>query len=174
MPLAVAVRPAVTTAGLVAAYYLLPMDSGFTDEAAVGLVLGLLGVLALFLWHIRAIRHSPYPKLRGVEALSTTVVFFVLLFAAAYHLLELAEPGSFNEFLTRTDSLYFTLTVFSTTGFGDITARSQSARLMVSVQMAVGLLLVGVAARVLVNAVQGAVRRRGEAGGPPDAASGRP
>ncbi len=32
------------------------------------------------------------------------------------------DPAAFNETLTRIDSLYFTLTVFATVGFGDIAA----------------------------------------------------
>ena len=38
------------------------------------------------------------------------------------------DPGSFTEPLTRTDSLYFVVTVFATVGFGDITPLSLSAR----------------------------------------------
>jgi hypothetical protein len=34
--------------------------------------------------------------------------------------------------LTRTDSLYFTVTVFATAGFGDISPASQVARLVVT------------------------------------------
>jgi hypothetical protein len=36
--------------------------------------------------------------------------------------------------LTRTDALYFTVTVFSTVGFGDITAKTETARLVVTGQ----------------------------------------
>jgi hypothetical protein len=46
------------------------------------------------------------------------------------------HPANFSTHaLTRTDALYFTVTVFSTVGFGDITAASQSARLVVTAQM---------------------------------------
>ena len=37
--------------------------------------------------------------------------------------------------LTHTDVLYFTVTVFTTVGFGDITGTSQSARLAVTAQL---------------------------------------
>jgi voltage-gated potassium channel len=37
--------------------------------------------------------------------------------------------------MTHTDALYFTVTVFATVGFGDITARTDTARLLVTVQI---------------------------------------
>lgn len=52
--------------------------------------------------------------------------------------------------------LYFTVTVFSTVGFGDITAASQSARLVVTVQMLLDLLALGLVVRAFVSAVQAA------------------
>nr|WP_245769974.1 potassium channel family protein [Streptomyces radiopugnans] len=153
-------RLAFITAALLVAYYLLPVDEEFTGGTAVILVLGLLAVLALFLWEIREIEHSPRPILRAAEALVSVLLLFLLLFATVYHLLERAEPGSFTEPLTRTDALYFALTTFATVGYGDITARSQTARIIVMVQMAGGLLLVGVAARLVVDTVKSALRRR--------------
>ncbi|CAL9465897.1 hypothetical protein SUDANB106_02762 [Streptomyces sp. enrichment culture] len=158
-----AVRLAFITAALLVAYYLLPVDEEFTGGTAVILVLGLLAVLALFLWEIREIEHSPRPILRAAEALVSVLLLFLLLFATVYHLLERAEPGSFTEPLTRTDALYFALTTFATVGYGDITARSQTARIIVMVQMAGGLLLVGVAARLVVDTVKSALRRRAPA-----------
>jgi hypothetical protein len=71
-------------------------------------------------------------------------------------------PGSFSEGMSRTDALYFTMTVFSTVGFGDISPRSQTARLLVTGQITANLLLLGVAARVLVNAVEEGRRAQGE------------
>jgi hypothetical protein len=159
-----AARPAVITVAFLAAYYLLPVDEEFTGGTAVILVLGLLAVLALFLWEIREIERSTRPILRAAEALVSVLMLFLLLFATAYHLLERAEPNSFTEPLSRTDSLYFTLTTFATVGYGDITALSQAARIIVMVQMAGGLLLVGVAARLVVDTVKSALRRQASPG----------
>jgi hypothetical protein len=109
---------------------------------------------------VRTIVRSPHPRLKAVEALAATLALFLVLFAGAYYLLDRSSAGSFSEPLTRTDALYFTLTTFSTVGYGDITARSQSGRVLTMAQMAGGLLLVGVAARVLASAVQAGLRRR--------------
>ncbi|MFD4977301.1 potassium channel family protein [Streptomyces sp. NPDC058424] len=62
--------------------------------------------------------------------------------------------------MTRTDALYFALTTFTTVGYGDITARSQTGRVLAMLQMTGGLLLVGVAARVLTDAIQAGLRQQ--------------
>ncbi|MEU1377807.1 ion channel [Streptomyces triculaminicus] len=157
--MSVVLRPVGTATALVLAYYLLPLNERFEGSTAVGLVLGLAAVAALFTWQIRSIMRSSRPRLRAVEALATTVPLFLLLFAGAYYLLEQAEPGSFTEPLNRTDALYFALTVFSTVGFGDIAPHAEQARIVTMAQMAGDILLVGVAAHVVVGAVQSALAR---------------
>jgi hypothetical protein len=154
------IRAVLVAVGLVIAYYLLPLDERGTAGASVLLVCGLVAVLLVFGWEVRAIARSPHPRLKAVEALAATLVLFLVLFAGAYYLLGRSAPDSFSEPLTRTDALYFTLTTFSTVGYGDIAARSQTGRLLTMVQMAGGLLLVGVAARVLASAVQSGLRRQ--------------
>ena len=66
-----------------------------------------------------------------------------------------AHPDNFNvDSLTRTDSLYFTVTVFATVGFGDITATSQTARVVVIAQMLLDLLVLGLVVKVFLGAVE--------------------
>jgi voltage-gated potassium channel len=57
------------------------------------------------------------------------------------------SASNFGEKLTHTDALYFTVTVFTTVGFGDITAKSEGARLLVTGQMATGLIILGIGSR---------------------------
>jgi hypothetical protein len=64
------------------------------------------------------------------------------------------SAANFSEPLTRTDALYFTVTVFATVGFGDITATTQGARILVTCQMLLGILIVGLGARIFVDAVK--------------------
>jgi hypothetical protein len=153
------VRTTLVMTGLVAAYYELPMDKPFHGGYAVALVLGLVAITALLVWQVRAIAHSPHPRLRAVDALASTVPAFILLYSAVYFLMERNDAGDFAQALTRTDALYFTVTVLSTVGFGDITPHSQAARIVVITQMIGDLLLIGLAARVVVGAVQEGVRR---------------
>jgi hypothetical protein len=151
-------RACLVAAGLVTAYYLLPLGRSGTAGTTALLVCGLLAVAVVFSWEVRTIARSPRPRLKAVEALATTLALYLVCFAGAYYLLEQSAPGSFSEPLTRTDALYFALTAFSTVGFGDITALSQTGRVVTMFQMAGGLVLVGVAARILTHAVQTGLR----------------
>ncbi|WP_323379505.1 potassium channel family protein [Streptomyces durbertensis] len=160
--LSAALRPLAIAVVLLLGYYLLPLDEDFRGNVAVALLLGLAGVTALFVWEVRAVRYAARPRLRAVQAFTAVVTLFLLLFAAGYFLLADADPDAFTEPLTRTDALYFTLTTFATVGFGDITAVTQPARAVVMAQMALGLLIVGVAAKVLVGAVNAAFEGRDE------------
>jgi uncharacterized protein with GYD domain len=67
---------------------------------------------------------------------------------------------SFTQPLTRIDSMYFSATVFITVGFGDITARSEAARVIVTVQMMLDLVVVGLVARLVVNAIKAGKQRQ--------------
>ncbi|WP_354637827.1 potassium channel family protein [Kitasatospora camelliae] len=154
-------RALLTTAGLLTGYYLLPIDRPFTPLTFVGLGLGLVGVILLLVWQTRAIMLSDHPRLRAAEALSSTATLFLLLFSTVYFLMERTDPGSFSEPLSRTDALYFTVTVFSTVGFGDITAKTEVARVLTMGQMVGDLLLIGVAARIVVAAMQRGLERKG-------------
>jgi voltage-gated potassium channel len=146
-------RSLAATVVLVALYYLLPLDH--IKNVPLALVAGLLILLAVTAWQVRAIIRARYPALRAIEALATTVPLFLLLFAAAYFTMATTNAANFSTHsLTRTDALYFTVTTFSTVGFGDITAVSQSARLVVTAQMILDLLALGLGIRVFVGAVQ--------------------
>lgn len=153
-------RTVLITAGLVGAYYTLPLDGRNTGRTSLLLLTGLVGVGLVFAWEVWAIVRSPHPRLKAVEALAATVALFLVLFAGSYYTLDQTSPGSFSEPLTKTDALYFTLTTFTTVGYGDITARSQPGRVMAMVQMMCGLLLAGVALRVLASAVEAGLQRR--------------
>jgi hypothetical protein len=74
-----------------------------------------------------------------------------------------ASPPATSASTARTSALYFTITVFATVGFGDITARTEAARLVVSGQMIIDLIILGLGARVIVGAVTRGRRQRPEA-----------
>ncbi len=158
-------RSLATTVVMVLLYYLLPLDR--VRNVRLTLVTGLLLLLAVTGWQLQAVIRARYPAVRAVEALATTVPWFILLFASAYFTMASTHPANFNTHpLTRTDALYFTVTVFASVGFGDITAVSQSARLLVTAQMMLDLLTLGLGVRVFVGTVQFA-RRQAARGVPP-------
>jgi voltage-gated potassium channel len=147
-------RSLATAIVLVGLYYLLPLDHLASVPLAVTLVAGLLVLLAVAAWQLRLVTGARYPAARAAEALATTVPLFLLLFASAYFVMARASPATFSHHLTRTDALYFTVTTFSTVGYGDITAASQAARLVVTAQMILDLLALGLGIRVFIGAVQ--------------------
>jgi hypothetical protein len=65
--------------------------------------------------------------------------------------------------------VFFTVTVFTTVGFGDIAANTEAAQLVVTGQMIVDLIILGLGARVIVGAVTRGRQRR-----PQDAGATRP
>lgn len=157
-------RVLATTIVMVALYYLLPIDHNKNVPAV--LVAGLLILSAFTAWQLRIVIKNRYPAVRAIEALATTLPLFLLLFAWAYFTMAHTNPANFNTHpLTRTDMLYFAVTVFSTVGFGDITAASQFARLVVTAQMVLDLLVLGLVVRGFVGAVQLAREQPGRRAG---------
>ena len=164
-------RALVTSALLVTGYYLLPFTRLSDAGEVVLLVLGLAALSGLIVLQVRAILRAAYPAARAIEALAVSTPLFILLFATTYFLLGHSSPSDFSQRMTRTDALYFTMTTFTTTGFGDITARSEGTRLIVTVQMLLDLIVLGFGVRLFIGAVRtgqqartGAVDSAGPAG----------
>ena len=92
---------------------------------------------------------------------------FIVIFTLVYVTMSEVDPGAFDEPVTRIAGLYFTVTVFTTVGFGDIVARTDAARAVVTVQMLLDLVILGGLVRVVIGASQLALmRRRSEANQP--------
>jgi len=152
-------RTVLTVVSLVVVYYVAPLDRAFDVRIGLWLVIGLVALASALAWQMHAITVSATPRLRAFETMAVGVPFLVLLFAEIYLLVSHAEPASFSEPLSRTGALYFTMTVFATVGFGDITPVTDQTRVITMTQMVVGLVVVGIVARLLLGAVQQAVDR---------------
>jgi Ion channel len=162
-------RAAGSTTALVVIYYLLPLERFSAGAAVTMLVIGLVALTGLIAFQVRSILGARFPGLRAVEALATSLPLFLLLFASTYLVIATESAGSFSQQLTHTDALYFTVTVFATVGFGDITATTEAARLVVTGQMIIDLVIIGIGARIVLGAVQQSRQRRPEAANPPRA-----
>jgi voltage-gated potassium channel len=158
-------RATGSTVALVTIYYLLPLNHASTWAAVAMLVIGLVLFIGLVTFQVRSIVRSRFPALRAIEALATSVPLFLLLFAGAYVVLSTISASNFGLPLTHTDALYFTITVFSTVGFGDITAKTEAARLVVTAQMIADLLIIGLGIRVFLGAVTRGRQQRPEVAG---------
>jgi len=150
---AAAVRAGASVVAAVVAYYLLPLNGSLGVRAGAGLLLALAAFVTFGVAQVKSVVHSAYPGIRAVQVLAVLIPVFILTFAAYYYVVARQDPSSFSDPLTRTDALYFTVTVLSTVGFGDITARSQPARIAVTVQMVADLAVLGVLVRTAARAV---------------------
>jgi len=157
-------RAVASTAVLVTAYYLLPLNRSSSAAAVAILITGLILLIGLVVGQVRSIMGARFPGLRAIEALAISVPLFLLLFASAYVVMDAISAGSFSEHLTRTSALYFAVTVFGTVGFGDITAKTTPAELVVTGQMIIDLIIFGLGARVIVGAISRGRRRQGADG----------
>jgi voltage-gated potassium channel len=153
-----------STVGLVAIYYLLPLDRTSIPVAIGMLAVGLLALGGLVAFQVWSIIRATFPALRAVGALATSAPLFLLLFAGTYYVMGGISEANFSEPLTRTDALYFTVTVFATVGFGDIVATTEGARVVVMGQMVAGIVIIGLGARIIVDAVKRGQQRQPEPG----------
>jgi voltage-gated potassium channel len=151
-----------TTTVLVVLYYALPLEGRSDAWTLTQLVIGLVVLAGIVAWQVRAIIASEFPRIRMLRAVFVAVPFYVLSFAASYFLIAQSDSADFSEPLSRTDALYFTVTVLSTVGFGDITPKSELARLVVTLQMVANLILIGLGLRTLLGAAQLGLQRRSE------------
>ena len=159
------VRTIATVAVIVVAYFIAPLNHAMSPVTIIELVLLALAIFAMIGWQIWRITQSDYPTLRAVEALAFIVPAYLVFFATIYYLINHANQATFGTSQTRLDSLYFSATVFTTVGFGDISAKTQPARAVVLCQMVLDLVILGMVVRLVVNAVKIGQKRRTDDGG---------
>ncbi|MEV4645304.1 ion channel [Saccharopolyspora sp. NPDC049357] len=129
-------------------YYLLPVGvHGLqsTVFAVAGFAIGLVVIAALIYFQVRGFRS-------GRTSIAWVVAAFylaVLFFAAAYYAMAAHFPDAVAGLSTKTDALYFSLTITGTVGFGDIHAVSQPARALVALHIAFNIAYLGTALAVL-------------------------
>jgi voltage-gated potassium channel Kch len=151
------------------AYFRTPAaDLGISDVLiGVTLVVAAVGLMtALFIVALRTVPRSRRPLLWSIALLLFLLTAFILLFAYTYLSLETTYPGSVPGIVTHLDSLYFTVTMLATVGFGDIVPVSEVARGVATVQMLLNLVLLGAVARIGVSVGRQAAERRVRAGEP--------
>ena len=146
----------------VGAYYVVPIGDKSGSRAVVRLCLDVVLVGLVLVWQISRIARAELPEVRAIEALGIIVGFFLVILSALYLSLSHATPSTFTEPLDHTRALYLTITIFSTVGFGDITPKTDLARILVSIQMLLDLVIIGVLVRFLITAAQSRFGQRGQ------------
>jgi voltage-gated potassium channel len=163
------VRTGATIVGalalLLAALYLLPFDHLSSERSVVRLGAVIALVAAVFVLQVRRISRAELPELRAVEALGIVIGVFLVGFSIVYLSMSRNNIHTFTQSLDPTRALYFTISVFSTVGFGDITPRTDPARLVVSTQMLLDLAIIGIAVRMIFTAARSRIAPSGGAEG---------
>ena len=146
---------------IIGAYYVLPFDHLSASRSLFRLATVAALVAAVFVWQIRRISTAELPELRAVEALGVVIAVFLVGFSVVYLSMSHNSVTTFTQPLDHTRALYFTISVFSTVGFGDITPRTDTARLIVAAQMLLDLAIIGVVVRLIFNAARSRVAAEG-------------
>jgi hypothetical protein len=154
-------RSLLAFAVVLGVYSLLPVGDGGSDvSTVVRLVLGVLLFVAILAWQVRQIMRSAVPALQAVEALIIAIPTFIVVYASTYVGIESALPGSFSQSLDKSAALYFTVVTLGTVGYGDIAPVSTGARLTVSSQVMLDLVLIAVVVRLLTGAARRSLDRK--------------
>ena len=85
-----------------------------------------------------------------VQAL-TSLSLLLWTFSVAYYCT--GHRSNYGQSLSKAEAFYFAVTVLSTTGFGDISPLTDGTRLLVSLQMLLGLVFFAVVVASLVSAI---------------------
>ena len=145
--------------GTIGVYYVIPLSAKeVVARPILVLILAAVAFLAVLAWQVREILRADMPGLRAVQAIVVAVPLFLVGYAALYVIL--SQQGGFTERLNRTSALYFSVTIFSSVGFGDIAATSDLNRMVVTSQMLAGLIILAAVVRVFFGASKVSLRRR--------------
>jgi voltage-gated potassium channel len=142
------------SAALIVLYLVLPAASHSDRATLIRMTIVLLLFFAALAYQLRSILRSDHPGIRAGEALIVTFVALVVAFSFGYLSMSHASGGNFTQHLDKVKSVYFTLTIITTVGFGDITPATDAARVVVCVQYLVDLFLIVGVARVFIRAAQ--------------------
>ena len=167
-------RNIVVVLGCLAIYVVCPVPGKDAPPLLSWLLFG-AGVTAIVYFVaalVRRRRTSPDDSGVRLEALVALVYALIIFFALTYLSLATRED-EFVDLDNRVDALYFTVSTIATVGFGDVHAVGSAARVAVTVQMALDILVLGIAARLAGPAIarrwaekdaaeQEARRRRGD------------
>jgi len=131
-------------------YFLMPLDGDFADLIAAALfIAAAIALIPLSVRRARQVLTSDQPLLVAAQALCSIITLLIVSFSSVYYVLAKDHTGQINGLHTKIDGIYFTVTIVSTVGFGDITATGQVARAIVTGHMIINFVLVAIAIRLM-------------------------
>jgi voltage-gated potassium channel len=154
-------RAVIILGGTLLAYALVPIEATWGPAVvATFATIGLLGIFVVFFRQFGKIERSANPGRAAIEALFLVLGTFVTLFAFLYVALSAYTPEAFSQEVDKVDGIYFSVTVLSTVGFGDLVAVTREAKILVTLQMVLDVVLVGAAVKLLGLQAKSARERR--------------
>lgn len=113
------------------------------DQPALMIMFVLAGIFCGY-WVLRVAFADPDRPI-GLLVLVYTAFISEFLGGFAYTYWHLGgSNGCFSEALSKVDAIYFTITTFTTTGFGDLRVSGDACRGVVIAQMVVGFIIVSI------------------------------
>ena len=144
-------------------YFTIPFDHlAWTGQAVTRTVIGMFAFALVLGFLIKRILKADVPQLRAAETLIISLVLFICFYASIYLGTSNHEPRTFNVLLTHASALYFTIVTFGTVGYGDITANSDLAKLLVSAQIIFDVVFIAALARLVIFASKFSLNREDE------------
>jgi cation transport ATPase len=144
---------------VIGAYFILPFGRQSSANAVIRFVVVVILIGLVIWWQASRILKARHPEVRAIEAIGTILAVILVLFSALYLGMSHASASTFTQPLDHMGALYFTTTVFSTVGFGDITPRTDAARAIVSAQMIIDLILIGTVVRLLITTARASLSK---------------
>lgn len=144
---------------LLSVYFMVPFTGVSGGGEILRFSIAAIALIAISAREVRAISRSRIPQSRAIMSLGTISALLIVTFSAIYLSLETVHPASFSQSLNHIDALYFTITTLATVGFGDIHAVDDPARVLVSVQMLVDLMVLGGMVRLLTKKTRNTLAR---------------
>ncbi len=141
------IRTAAGVIILALVYVYAPIDRDANVHPLIVLALMLVFFAVVIYFSTRRIMTDDYPQLRAAQVAVLTISLYLFGFAALYLSMSTINPDYFTEPLSHTGAFYFTVAITSTVGFGDITPTNDLARIVVTAQMILNIVLIGVGIR---------------------------
>jgi voltage-gated potassium channel len=152
-------RMTATTVALFVLYAVIPVAGESGARALIELIAGLVVFGGILIWLALSIVKADLPEVRAVEALIVAVVILITVFAYTYLSLSRGNAASFTEPLDHASSVYFTVTTLGTVGYGDIAGKTEAARILITIQILLDLVVLIAIARAVLFAARFALRR---------------
>lgn len=139
-------------------YFLVPIPAA---DAPVGTLAGVIVAVVCLVfigWVIVLELRRAQKQLQPIHLL-LAFELVLLVFALIYYVMYTRDPTQFEGMRTRLDALYFSVVTTATVGYGDVHAISQTARAVVTAQIAFNVVFVA----GIVALLQAQIRARSEA-----------